>query len=427
MGGPASATHQPPTHLLITTLQKRNKDAIVHSYNKGFSGFAARLTQEEAEQMGRHQGVVSVFADPILKLHTTHSWDFLLYQTSVEIQSSPSSGSDTIIGILDTESQSFDDRDIGPIPSNWKGICMVGDSFNSSNCNSKCVTGAPCRKLIGARYYKDPDTETKTTRDFIGHGTHVASTAGGSPVSNASYLGLALGTAKGGSPASRVAMYKVCSETGCRGSSILAAFDDAISDGVHVLSLSLGSSAFYAPAFSSDPIAIGAFHAVQNGIIVVCSAGNDGPNPMTVVNVAPWILTVAATTIDRDFESDVVLGNGQVFKGGAINFANTNSSPVYPLITGFSSKYDNDTNLDQARKCYPGALDSYKIKGRIVVCEGQYSVASKIGEVRSKGGVGIVLIDEILHSIASKFGSFPITIVSSKDGDSIHSYINSTR
>jgi len=174
----------------------------------------------------------------------------------------------------------------------------------------------PYRKLIGARYYDDHGSEWQiySARDSVGHGTHVASTAAGTPVSNASYYGIATGTAKGGSPASRIAMYRVCSSIGCRGSAIMAAFDDAIADGVDVLSLSLGSSALFAPDFTTDPIAIGAFHAVQKGITVVCSAGNDGPSPQTVVNVAPWILTVAATTIDRDLESDLVLGDNKVIK-----------------------------------------------------------------------------------------------------------------
>jgi hypothetical protein len=66
--------------------------------------------------------------------------------------------------------------------------------------------------------------------------------------------------------------------------------------------------------FLSDPIALGAFHAHQKGVLVVCSGGNDGPNPYTVVNSAPWILTVAASTIDRTFQSSVVLGNGNVVK-----------------------------------------------------------------------------------------------------------------
>lgn len=142
----------------------------------------------------------------------------------------------------------------------------------------------------------------------------MASTAAGTPVSSASYYGVASGTARGGSPGSRIAVYRVCSPTGCHSSSILAAFDDAIADGVDVISVSLGSPAAFMIDFKDDPIAIGSFHAVENGITVVCSAGNDGPSSATVVNAAPWILTVAATTIDRSFESNVVLGGNQVIK-----------------------------------------------------------------------------------------------------------------
>lgn len=175
------------------------------------------------------------------------------------------------------------------------------------------------RKLIGARFYDtsesdDTETEDGSPRDSEGHGSHVAATAAGSIVQGASYYGVAAGTAKGGSPTSRIAVYKVCSSEGCLGSAILAAFDDAIADGVDVLSLSLGSPIEYEPELSSDPIAIGAFHAVEQGITVVCSAGNDGPSRETVVNAAPWIVTVAATTIDRDFESDVVLGGNKTIK-----------------------------------------------------------------------------------------------------------------
>lgn len=142
----------------------------------------------------------------------------------------------------------------------------------------------------------------------------MASTAAGNTVSNASYYGLAMGSAKGGFPGARVAAYRVCGARGCLGSVILKAFDDAIEDGVDVLSLSLGSSAGFGPNFHRDPIAIGSFHAVEKGIMVVCSAGNDGPNRESVVNIAPWILTVAATSIDRDFQADIILGDKTVVK-----------------------------------------------------------------------------------------------------------------
>lgn len=119
--------------------------------------------------------------------------------------------------------------------------------------------------------------------------------------------------ARGGAPSSWLAIYKVCWATGgCSSADLLAAFDDAIFDGVDVLSVSLGSP----PPLSSyveDVVSIGSFHAVAKGkgISVVCSAGNSGPYSQTVINSAPWIFTVAASTIDRAFPTAISLGNNQ--------------------------------------------------------------------------------------------------------------------
>lgn len=154
-----------------------------------------------------------------------------------------------------------------------------------------------------------PKDDFLSARDRLGHGTHVSSTAAGRVVANVSALGFAAGTAKGGAPLARVAAYKVCWTGGCASADILAAFDAGISDGVNVFSVSMGGNPTNMSDFLEDPIAIGAFHAVQNNISVVASAGNSGPAAGTVSNVAPWIITVAASSIDRDFPSAVVLGN----------------------------------------------------------------------------------------------------------------------
>ncbi|KAI3930769.1 hypothetical protein MKX01_037215 [Papaver californicum] len=287
---------------------------------------------------------------------------------------------------------------------------MQGHDFiASTNCN---------RKQIGARYYNDStdDEQQNSARDTIGHGTHTASTAAG-----ASYYGLGTGTAKGGSPGSRIAIYQVCTSSGCRGSSIMAAFDDAIGDGVDVLLLSLGASAFMRPDFSSDPITIGAFHAVQKGITVV-------------LNTAPWKLTVAATTIDRDLESDALLGGvgdagNKVIKGESINFSNLKKSPVYPLIHAGSAK-TNSSSEDEARNCNPDSLESKKINGTIVVCEhsdSSYTKKEKMEEVKEKGGIGLVLIDDLERFVAFPYGVFPLTVISSEESSEILSYINSTK
>lgn len=52
---------------------------------------------------------------------------------------------------------------------------------------------------------------------------------------------------------------------------------------------------------------------MRNGILTSNSAGNNGPDPYSVSNFAPWTLTVAASSIDRKFVAQVVLGNGKVF------------------------------------------------------------------------------------------------------------------
>lgn len=168
-------------------------------------------------------------------------------------------------------------------------------------------------KVIGARYYHldnyGPDPDEPTPVDTDGHGTHTASTAAGIAVKNSSLYGIAKGTARGGVPSARIAMYKVCWSNGCSDMDVLAAFDDAIVDGVDVISLSLGGAS---RDFFNDSVAIGAFHAMRKGILTSCAAGNEGPDLTTVENVAPWILTVAASSIDRQFTSLIKLGNGMM-------------------------------------------------------------------------------------------------------------------
>ncbi|KVI07753.1 Peptidase S8/S53 domain-containing protein [Cynara cardunculus var. scolymus] len=386
----AAAASRDSHNLLVSS--KRN--AVVHNYRNAFLGFAARLTKTEAQDIARKPGVVSVFPDPLFKLHTTRIWP---------------------------ESESFNDDGFGPIPSKWKGTCMQSDDFTTKNCN---------RKIIGARYYKG-GSDFNTSRDKNGHGTHVASTAAGNAVSNASYYGLATGSAKGGFPGARIAMYKVCGVKGCLGSAIMGAFDDAIKDGVDVLSLSLGASAGYGPNFQNDPIAIGAFHAVEKGITVVCSAGNDGPGRETAVNIAPWILTVAASSIDRDFQADITLGDKTVIKGGGINFGNIQRSPVYPLLYGNLAKRNNSSyDESDARNCVPRSLDANKVKGCILLCEnedGVYTAKEKLAFVKLLGATGMILISDEARAVASSYGSFPMASVDLNDGSKIVSYLNTTR
>ena len=199
--------------------------------------------------------------------------------------------------------------------------------------------------MIGARFFNKAYEATiskllpsqHTARDFEGHGTHTLSTAGGNFVAGASVFGNGNGTAKGGSPRARVAAYKVCwsttDESSCHGADVLSAIDHAISDGVDVISVSAGGTTELSPGeIFTDEVSIGAFHALGKKIVVVASAGNEGPTPGSVVNVAPWVFTVAASTIDRDFSSTLTLGNNQQVTVSPSSFFTSSCSLSYSVI-----------------------------------------------------------------------------------------------
>jgi len=107
-------------------------------------------------------------------------------------------------------------------------------------------------------------------RDIDGHGTHTLSMTVANFVENATTTVYAEGIAKGGAPLAIVAAYKVC-WLECKDADILAAFDDGVHDRVDVFFASLGSNPPLSDYFQKA-VAIRAFHAVQRGKVVICSA-----------------------------------------------------------------------------------------------------------------------------------------------------------
>ncbi|KAK6117110.1 hypothetical protein DH2020_049155 [Rehmannia glutinosa] len=362
------------------------KESLVYSYGRSFNGFAAKLTQDEARRLSEMEGVISVNPNRIHKLHTTRSWDFLNLTTN---KLGAPQESDVIIGLLDTgvwpEHPSFNDTGFGPPPAKWKGTC--------TNTNFTCNN-----KIIGARYYNSDNSyyepDIPSPRDSEGHGTHTASTASGVEV-DASYFGLAKGVARGGVPNSRIAVYKVCWASGCSSADILKAFDDAIADGVDIISVSLGSD--FPDDYFDDPIAIGSFHAMRNGILTSNSAGNSGPFPVTVSNFAPWTLTVAANTIDRKFVAKMQLGNGD------------------------AANYTIGSSPDFARFCE--GMNARMVAGKIVFCE----ALTDGSEILQANGVGTIFSDVLVVNPDVAFSwPLPSTLISPEDGKSVLDYIRSS-
>ncbi|XP_057252111.1 subtilisin-like protease SBT4.15 [Beta vulgaris subsp. vulgaris] len=387
--------------------------AKIHSYGKSFNGFAARLLPHEASRLSEKRNVVSVFPNKMRKLLTTRSWDYLGMPEDLR-QRNNQTESSIILGLLDTgiyiDAPSFSDEGYGPPPSKWKGTCEKG--LNFTGCN---------RKVIGARYYNlGPDIGMDPTPvDTDGHGTHTSSTAAGRSVNGASLFGVAEGTARGGVPNSRIAMYKVCGNFGCSDMSLLAGFDDAIADGVDIISISIGGPT---KNFMDDVVAIGSFHAMKKGILTVCAGGNEGPDEGSISNVAPWVLTVGATNVDREFRTVVELGNGMKLQGMSINTFSPKKT-MYPLISAASAFNGTESPFTNVSMCDAGTLSESKVKGKIVLCLG---LSSADWTVRSSHGAGTIIALDELQDMASTT-LLPASFVSAEDGHLIGDYINTTK
>ncbi|KAF7804593.1 subtilisin-like protease SBT1.2 [Senna tora] len=399
---------------------------LLYSYRSAMDGFAAQLTQSELDHLQKLPDVISIRPDQKLQTQTTYSYKFLgLNPTREDAWYRSSFGRGTIIGVLDTgvwpESPSFiDDHGMPPIPKKWKGICQKGQAFNSSNCN---------RKLIGARYFTKGHLaatpsripEYLSPRDSSGHGTHTSSTAAGLSVPMASVLGYGSGVARGIAPQAHVAIYKVCWFNGCYNSDILAAMDVAIRDGVDILSLSLGG--FSLPLYE-DSIAIGSFRAMEHGISVICAAGNNGPQIMSVANEAPWIATIGASTLDRKFPAIVRMGNGQILYGESMYPAN----PLTRIGKELELVYVTDGDRE-SQFCLTGSLPRDKVQGKIVVCDrGVNGRAEKGQVVKEAGGAAMILANTVinLEDDSVDVHMLPATLIGFDESILLKAYMNST-
>ncbi|GKU88296.1 hypothetical protein SLEP1_g2579 [Rubroshorea leprosula] len=397
---------------------------LLYAYETAIFGFASKLSPMHLESIRNLDAFVAAIPDMSMRRHTTHSYQFLGLEQGRGLWHASNLQSDVIIGVIDDgiwpEHPSFQDHGFGPVPAKWKGTCESGTNFSPSNCN---------RKLIGARYFfKGYEAEHgrvneaanfKSPRAASGHGTHCASTAGGNLVQNASFYGLARGVAAGMRYTSRIAVYKVCWEApaSCISSDIVAAIDHAIKDGVDVVSISIG---FELPfPYFEDSTAQAAFAGIRRGIFFSLSAGNEGPR--SVGNTAPWLMTVAASYIDRSFPAILKLGNGQIFEG--ISLYSGKSLKELPIV------YGPTAGKKFAQYCIPGTLSPKLVKGKVVVCEqiGGFNKYQQAEHVKSVGGAGtVIFLVKGEDLFASPYIS-PAVSVEDKARKPMLSYLNSTK
>lgn len=146
-------------------------------------------------------------------------------------------------------------------------------------------------KLIGMYDFTSTAAD-RSANDLVGHGSHTASTVGGNhwlaPFGGGTF------TISGVAPHANVIAYRVCI-TSCASSASTQATNQAVIDGADVLNFSISGGV----SPWSDSVSVAFRNAVDAGIFVAASAGNDGPAAATINHVEPWVETVAASTKDN--------------------------------------------------------------------------------------------------------------------------------
>ncbi|XP_055807607.1 subtilisin-like protease SBT3 [Solanum dulcamara] len=387
---------------------------LLYSYDNVLHGFSAVLSKDEFEALKKSPGFLSAYKDRPVEAHTTHSPEFLKLNPASGLWPASGFGQDVIIGVLDSgvwpESASFRDDGLSEIPKKWKGICKPGTDFNSSLCN---------RKLIGANYFNkgllasDPTIilSMNSARDMRGHGTHVASIAAGSFVKGVSYFGYAPGTARGMAPRARIAVYKFSFEEGTVTSDLIAAMDQAVADGVDILTLSYGWG--NVPLYE-DSVAIASFGAMMKGVLVSASAGNNGPEMGTLNNGVPWIFTVASGSTDRSFSGTLTFGNALKITGFSL-------FPVKTTIKDFDLVY-NDSTCDSSDDLVkvPNAARSIQIC--YSTAQEDLSVSDQMAAISEAKFGGGIYVYEDPDVLISNFFPNPGSVISSKDWKKVMDY-----
>jgi subtilisin family serine protease len=423
----------------------------VYDYSIAYNGFAAKLTAVQANKLAVDKDVVAISKQRIETVDTSTTPAFLGLSAPGglwdQLGGVGSAGENIVIGDIDSgiwpEALSFADRvDSQGAPSNSPSAkrayqnlpganfkCQVGEAWTATDCN---------QKLIGARYYDagmggnaainaDRPWEFTSARDYNGHGTHTASTAGGNHGVAATGPAAAFGAISGMAPRARIAAYKAlwstedASTASGTTSDLVAAIDQAVADGVDVINYSIsGTRTDFA-----DPVEVSFFFAANAGIFVSESAGNDGPTASTVAHPSPWTTTVAAGTHNRDGQGSVTLGNGTTYFGASVATA---VGPA-PLIDSTAAGVTG-ADATALALCFSTAtnggdpvLDPAKVAGKIVVCDrGTNARVDKSLAVQEAGGVGMILLNTSPNSLNADFHFVPTVHLQVTDRAAVKAY-----
>ncbi len=356
---------------------------IVREYVLTLNGFAIRLNGASAGTFWGGPGVRIVAFSTLVKPTMTVSTGLIdADDVWPSAGGRANAGSGVKIGIIDT------------------GIDESHPAFG-------CKASIP-HKVFASGVAFDP-----TNVIVFDHGTHVSGTAAGCVIAPNPPVA---GTFSGVAPGADLFDYNVFPGFGAGfvafgGSAfshdIIAALEEAISDGMDVLNMSLGGGV----SGPRDLLAEAVDTTVDAGLVVAVAAGNAGPGDSTVSSPgnAPNALTVGASTNPHFVGIPVTVG-GSTFGAALGDFAN-----FVPAVTA------DYTATSPANGC---SSISTPLAGKIaLIVRGACTFTTKIRNAQAAGAVGVLIRNNVAgdpiamgHDGTSPFPTIPAAMVSIADG-----------
>lgn len=375
---------QEPVKTAISAVGAKVTSSSCHTINAVF----IRATRAQAEQIRLLGGVKKVVRTPRFKKLLNEADDLIRAVEAWETVGGVSqAGAGIKIGIIDSgidiEHPGMIDETLVPPPGFPKGR-----TEDLAFTNNKVIVARSYVHLLSSDQPEFSRPDDFSPRDRVGHGTSVAMIAAGQPVESP------VGPLTGIAPKAFLGNYKIFGSPDINefsnAEAVIRAIDDAVIDGMDVISISFGAVAQFPfdeqgnscsddPQVLCDPVAIAAQSAVRDfGVVVVASAGNVGAygeqhfpalNTIATPASAPDVITVGASANSRQFVQEVRF-NGQSY--AALSGRGPElSSPLTALATDAASFGDGTG-------CTPYAADA--LQDRIAVmergfCEFEFKVA----------------------------------------------------
>jgi minor extracellular serine protease Vpr len=350
-------------------------------------------------------------------------------------------GAGVKIAILDTgidqQHPAFQDPAL-PMPAGYPKCSGSDCAFTN---NKVIVARSYVKQLAAGSDPSNPAADSRpddySPRDRVGHGTAVASTAAG-------HSNTGLVTFSGVAPKAYLGNYKIYGSPEVNDFTtddvIIQALDDAIKDGMDIVSFSSGGPAFTgaldsgaacdkAPGVPCDLSGQAFENAAKAGMVIVAAAGNEGEDGVNTPSFntidspgdAPSVIAVGGTTNSHTFVETVDVP-------GRSDLHNLNANPGDSLVpAGVVRGQLIDVSIFGAGPLGCSAFPAYSLAGTIALIQrGTCNFSTKIQNAADAGAAGVILYMADASPPAAFSGAssviIPVVMVSLADGQSLQNY-----